>query len=317
MTRFFRSPPRGARTPFAVALSVLVSCLLLTPAAVGEPAESLQDERSHRHYVALGDSFTAGPLIPFPRLDPLGCFRSTRNYPSVLRASLAVDSFTDASCSGATTVDLHEPQSVLAGRNAPQLDALRPDTDLVTLQIGGNDIGFSDIVLTCAARSVTAPNGNPCERHYTRDGGNELAERIEATAPLIDRALAEITRRSPLATVLVVGYQTIVPSTEGCFPRVPIARGDTAFLDGVHQALNAMLATAADRAGAAYVDTYSASQGHDWCQPKGVKWVEGVLPTSPAFPVHPNELGMAAVADMIEAELSARATDRATVPMLG
>ncbi|WP_418155006.1 SGNH/GDSL hydrolase family protein [Actinoalloteichus caeruleus] len=308
MTRFFRSPPRGVRTPLAVALSILFSGVLLAPAASAGTPDLVRDDRSHHHYVALGDSFTAGPLIPYPQLNPLGCFRSTRNYPAVLRASLDVNSFTDASCSGATTVDLHEPQNVLAGRNAPQLDALRPDTDLVTLQIGGNDIGFSDIVLTCATRSVTAPTGNPCERHYTGGGGNELLDRIEDTAPLIDRALDEITHRSPSATVLVVGYQTIVPATGGCFPRVPIARGDTAFLDGVHQALNAMLASAADRAGAVFVDTYGASQGHDWCQPKGVKWVEGVLPTSPAFPVHPNELGMAAVADMIEAELSTRTT---------
>ena len=59
-----------------------------------------------------------------------------------------------------------------------------------------------------------------------------------------------------------------------------------------------MLATQARDNGAVFVDAYAASLGHDTCQPPTVKWVEGLLPTSPAFPVHPNAHGMQAVADL-------------------
>jgi hypothetical protein len=50
---------------------------------------------------------------------------------------------------------------------------------------------------------------------------------------------------------------------------------------------------------ATYVDTYGGSIGHDFCQPTGVKWVEGLVPTSPAAPVHPNALGEQAMAQQV------------------
>lgn len=60
-----------------------------------------------------------------------------------------------------------------------------------------------------------------------------------------------------------------------------------------------MLATAAARAGVGYVDTYNATIGHDACQPSGVKWVEGLIPTSLAVPMHPNAAGEQAIARLI------------------
>src|SRR4051794_17604079 len=117
---------------------------LLTTAATASAA-------GFHHYVALGDSYTSGPFIPAQRLDPLGCGRSTANYPSVVAAALHVGAFTDVSCAGADTTDLARPQQVpLNGTNAPQLDALRLDTDLVTVGIGGNDFDLFDrLVTTC------------------------------------------------------------------------------------------------------------------------------------------------------------------------
>jgi len=93
--------------------------------------------------------------------------------------------------------------------------------------------------------------------------------------------------------VLVVGYPTILPdSGPGCFPVVPFSPGDVAYLRGVEHQLNAMLADVARSDSAEYVDTYHSSIGHDMCQLPGTKWVEGLVPTSPAAPAHPNALGM-------------------------
>lgn len=254
--------------------------------------------RGARHYVALGDSFAAGPFIPVQRLDPPGCARSTRNYPSLIAEVLGVAEFADVSCSGAVTDNMTVAQAVPLGSNAPQFDALRPDTELVTVTIGGNDIGYTDIVFTCGQLSVTDPTGDPCRRYATAGGSDLYAERILAAAPKVAGVLQGIRERSPDATVLLVGYLRILPPEQGCWPVVPISRGDVPYLDGVQQQLTNMLATQAEAHGAAFIDPYAASLGRDTCQLPAVKWVEGILPTSPAYPVHPNAAGMRAVADL-------------------
>jgi lysophospholipase L1-like esterase len=193
-----------------------------------------------------------------------------------------------------------QAQSVPLGSNPPQFNALTPDTDLVTITIGGNDIGFSSIVETCAAKSLTNPFGNPCQRHYTSGGADQLAAAVNAAAPKVAAVLAGIRHRAPHARIVVVGYLRILPPSGGCWPAMPIARGDVPYLNGVESELNGMLGQQASNAGATFVNPGPIT-GHDVCQPPSRKWVEGILPTSLAFPVHPNAAGMAAVAGMVEA----------------
>jgi lysophospholipase L1-like esterase len=281
-----------AYRPTVLAAAATVLALLAFPgssrAAIG---------KSPRHYVALGDSYTAGPVIPVQRIDPIGCERSTNNYPALLARTLQIRDYTDVSCSGAKTVNMTAPQAVpLLGINAPQFDALRSDTDLVTLTIGGNDIGFAEIIFTCARVSATDPLGNPCQREATAGGGDFYAQRVAETAPKVARVLDGIRARSPHATVVLVGYLRILPPAVGCFPVFPIARGDVPYLDGLEQQFNTVLADQAFKHGAAFVDSYGNSLGHDACKLPGQKWVEGTVPTSPAAPVHPNALGMQEVA---------------------
>ncbi|MCA1673811.1 MAG: GDSL-type esterase/lipase family protein, partial [Actinobacteria bacterium] len=102
----------------------------------------------------------------------------------------------------------------------------------------------------------------------------------------------------PDASVLMVGYLRILPPVQGCWPIVPVSPGDVPYLDGIQQQLTKMLATQAHDHGAVFVDAYAASLGHDTCQAPAAKWVEGLIPTSPAYPVHPNARGMRAVADL-------------------
>jgi lysophospholipase L1-like esterase len=256
-------------------------------------------------YVALGDSYTSGPLIPDQTGRPPGCLRSTHNYPSLVAAALGAASFTDVSCAGATTANMTRPQQVTPGINPPQLDALSARTTLVTVGIGGNNLDFAGIVINCAELSFTSPFGSPCKDHYTAGGTDRLALVVARTGPRVAAVLAEIHQRAPQARVLVVGYPDLLPSTgHGCWPLVPIAYGDVPYLRGIEKKLNAMLAARAAAGGAAFVDTYTGSIGHDFCQPPGVSWVEGLVPASPAAPMHPNARGEKAMARQVLAALA-------------
>ncbi|MGH3794902.1 MAG: SGNH/GDSL hydrolase family protein [Pseudonocardiaceae bacterium] len=300
----------GRRRFNVVALATLLALLGAASAAAAQPTtgagastvthkSSLADTlRGTGHYVALGDSFAAGPFIPMQRDDPLGCARSTRNYPALVATGLGVGQYVDVTCSAATTVDMTIAQKIPLGSNAPQFDALRADTNLVTVSISGNDIGFGDMALTCGRLSFTDPLGNPCQRQATAGGSDVYAERIIAAAPRVAKVLQGVRERSPHATVLLVGYLRMLPQTGWCWPVVPVSRGDVPYLNGIEQQLTKMLATQAKENGATFVDVYGASMGHDSCQPPAEKWVEGLVPTAPAFPWHPNENGMRAVADL-------------------
>jgi len=255
-----------------------------------------------QHYVALGDSYASGPFIPNQSLKPIGCARSDHNYAGDLTRSLGIPTLVDVTCGGAVSADMTGTQSVPLGSNPPQFNALTANTDLVTVTIGGNDIGFTSIVETCAAESLTNPLGNPCQRHFTVNGTDQLAARISGDASTIAGVLHGIRSRAPHAKVVVVGYLRALPPMIGCWPVVPIAVGDVTYLTGVEQKLNAMLGAQAAAAGDTFVNA-GIPVGHDSCQPESVKWVEGIVPTAPAFPVHPNAAGMAAVASMIRSAL--------------
>jgi hypothetical protein len=86
---------------------------------------------------------------------------------------------------------------------------------------------------------------------------------------------------------------------------VPILPTDVSYLRAKEIELNGMLAARAAADGAFYVDTYPSSVGHDVCRGTGTKWVEGLIPTSPAAPVHPNALGMQNTASVTLARINA------------
>ena len=263
--------------------------------AVGEAARPTT-------YVALGDSYTAGPLIPSQLPGPWGCFRSDHNYPHLV-AGLVRQPLRDVSCSGARTLDMTAPQRVFDGANAPQLQAVDSDTGLVTIGIGGNDIGFSELAKRCA---TLVPFGTPCQWRYVGAGGDEISRRIAETGPKVAAVLAEIHRRAPLARVFVVGYPAVLPDVgAGCWPIMPYAYGDVSYLRAKERELNGMLAAQAAAADAVYVDTYRPSIGHDACALPGARWIEPVLPLSLAAPVHPNALGMAGMASAVAATINA------------
>ncbi|MFG2054466.1 SGNH/GDSL hydrolase family protein [Micromonospora sp. NPDC048930] len=255
-------------------------------------------------YVALGDSYTAGPLIP-TQVD-LNCLRSDRNYPSLVAASAGSSSFADVSCSGATTNDILNTGSGQLGISVPpQLSAVTSSTALVTVEIGGNDIGFSSIISDCAQASLSSPFGSPCKNKYTAGGTDQLQARINATAPKVATVLQAVHAAAPGARVVVIGYPAILPdSGYGCWPVVPIAYQDVPYLRGVEKSLNGMLANTAAANNATYADVYTPSIGHDACKSSSTRWVEGLFPENSAAPFHPNARGEQGMASAVLARLN-------------
>ncbi|MFC5290153.1 SGNH/GDSL hydrolase family protein [Actinokineospora guangxiensis] len=265
--------------------ATLLALLLALTAAPASAAPA-------RHYVALGDSYASGPGIPAQTGHPAGCGRSTTNYPGILARWVRFTSVTDVTCGGATTEDMWAAQPVQGGSNPPQLDAVTRESTLVTLTIGGNDIGFGEILATCGRLGATDPTGSPCADFY----GDKLADRIDAVEEEVAAVLAEIHRRAPKAEVVLVGYLRILPARTGCWPAVPFAAGDTAFFDGTQRLLNETLARVAKAGEATFADPYPISTGHDACAAPQRRWVEPLRPASPAAPIHPNARGMAVTA---------------------
>jgi lysophospholipase L1-like esterase len=271
--------------------------VLITMLALAAPASA------DTQYVALGDSYAAGPLIPL-QIPPFGCLKSNNNYAHLAARQLGL-ALTDPSCSGAETEDMTNPQEVDPdGPNPPQFNSLTRKTDVVTIQIGGNDIGFSSIAEDCMSSS---PEGTPCQDRYVHDGRDEISERIQATAPLVAAVIQGIHARSPKARVLFVNYAAILPdSGPGCWPQMPITEGDVPYVRAKQKELNAMVAQQAAANGAELIDWYAASvagTGHDACKPPVIRWVEPVVPVNAAAPIHPNLGGMMGASDLLVAAL--------------
>jgi lysophospholipase L1-like esterase len=282
--------PRPLRLLIAVAAAL---ALLAGVTAAGARATG---------YVALGDSYAAGPLIPLP-VPPFGCLKSSNNYPRLTAPRVGLP-LRDASCSGAQTEDMFEPQGVEPdGPNPPQLDALDASTTVVSLTIGGNDIGFGEIAEGCL---TVNPFKSPCRDKYTAGGVDQLSERIAATGPEVDAVLDAIRARSPQAQTYVVDYAAIFPETgHGCWPQMPVGFADVPYLRAKQRELNAMLASEVAANGATLVSWYQASIGHDACKGPLTRWVEPVVPVNPAAPIHPNAAGMRGAANVLAAAVAA------------
>lgn len=276
------------RTRKLAAVTVMVAVLLvfaLLVQAAGAAAAPLR-------YVALGDSYSAasGVLPPDPSAPP-ECARSLRNYPHVIAAATGAQ-LHDVTCGAAETSHFFESQYPGV---APQLDALASDTQLVTMTIGGNDSNvFIETVLDCGAAGLsTLGQGSPCKDRY----GSSFEETIENTTyPSLVRALGAVRAKAPHARVAILGYPWIMPASGGCFDKMPVAEGDVPYVRGIQATLNDAVRRAAAATGATYVNMNVVSEGHDACEPIGVRWIEPVLQGTNPVIVHPNALGEAEMA---------------------
>jgi hypothetical protein len=237
-------------------------------------------------YVALGDSYSAASGVLPPDPTSPSCARSTANYPHLIAAATGAE-LTDVTCGAAETKDYFHSQYPGV---APQLDAVHRHTQLVTMTIGGNNNGtFIDAIVECGAAGLsTLGEGNPCQQKY----GNSFVHDIRhKTYPALVKALHAVRHQAPRARVAILGYPWILPKTEGCFDKMPVAKGDVPYLRHVQWTLNNAVRRAAAATGATYVNLNRVSEGHDACQPMGVRWVEPVLQGTNPVVVHPNALG--------------------------
>ncbi len=226
------------------AIATLLGLALVTAA----PADASGRHGRSLSYAALGDSYAAG-FGAGQYVDD--CFQSRRGYPALLddetRASLRVN----ATCNGATTA------TVLA----EQVPELTSRTRLVTLTVGGNDLGFARVATICAPGASVACqdaiNGALALLAPQAGGGpSVLASRLATTYGAV--AIA-----APRAEVLVTGYPYLFepPTASTPNPAVVLA------LNNATAALNATIkATVESRAAAgaeiAYVDVTAGFAGH-------------------------------------------------------
>ncbi len=283
-------------------MAALIAFVVALTATGGAVAAAHYDK-----YVSLGDSYTAGPLVLTPTGTPIDCARSDHNYPSLVADGLGVGAFTDVSCSSAETKHMTEPQTglPLGGTNPPQFDGLTADTDLVTVGIGGNDAGLVGVAEECAQLGLLEPTGTACRDHYAPGGVDSVEAKIEEARPRIDAVLQGIHERSPDARVAIVGYPNVLPiDGTNCYPMVPLSPDDVTYIDALIRRINKMIETEAGKNDAEFVDTYDDSIGHDVCKLPPNRWFEGLVPTEPAFPLHPNAKGEASMSRSVLKVLS-------------
>ena len=258
-------------------------------------------------YVALGDSYTSGPRLG-SRTGPAGCEQTSGNYPHLLAERLDLD-LVDASCGGATTGNLEDPQTPPNGKEIPpQLDAVTEDADLVTLSLGGNDArAFGTLVTTCVGLAQEDRDGSPCTTLAAK-GRGAVERQLAGLAGRIEDAVGEILDRAPDARVIVVGYPQIFPPQPGC-DRLPLARGDYRLAHDVLHQLVAAQERGAKAAGAEYVDVWSATKGHDICSDD--PWIAGIVPERRALAYHPYAEEQRVVADLLVEQVRNRPREKA------
>jgi hypothetical protein len=146
--------PAVLATPTAlVAAGALVGIPAVAASTSGMPGAA---PLTGRHYVASGDSFTADwgvDPVATATQPSTGCRQSLNDYPHQVAANLGLQ-LTDVSCAGALTTNMTQPQTTFPDRAshpaaAPQFDALTPETDIVSIGVGGNDFGFGDVAAAC------------------------------------------------------------------------------------------------------------------------------------------------------------------------
>ncbi len=307
---------------------LVVAVLLGTAGAAPATLAAQPGELAGLDYVALGDSYSAGfGLTPYSSTspfagDPNGCYQADANYPHNVAAALGLD-LVDQTCSGAISANLGYPSAVtfpipvgadplpelpagdqvqvtLSGLTAPELQTagLSADTDVVTLAIGGNDLGFSSIAMACIRESVAADSHplylywevgadvDNCADYFGEDStylGADLFDRLSgAVAPRIAATFDAVAQLAPHAQVFVVGYPQIAPAvaTDACFTSmdnddaVPYSGVDIEFIHTVEGALDDVLQQQAAAHGFHFVPTWDASANNTLCSSD--PWIAGI-----------------------------------------
>ncbi|WP_017622595.1 SGNH/GDSL hydrolase family protein [Nocardiopsis chromatogenes] len=233
------------------------------------------------HYLALGDSYSsgdgAGSYLPGTTGGD-GCYRSADAYPS--RTS---ESFDFAGGFGFVACSKHKGAQLLEeagdGDEDAQLGAIGEYTSLVSLGIGGNDLGFTPVLRTCMVR-MPLVSGGVCQGQE-----EDVDRRMRAFDDTLDAIIAEVRDRAPDARLLLVGYPRLFPEEpSGMYYTLTVE--DQAWLNGKVRAFNDRLRAAAQEAdkeiaeegdvgSVEFVDVYTALAGHEVTAEDS--WLNGVV----------------------------------------
>ncbi len=273
-------------------------------------------------YVALGDSFQSGEgafsYEAGTDTDRNRCHRAESAYPWLLTQGLAAALELDfRACSGAVIED------VVGGQwnEGPQIDALGESTRLVTIGIGGNDLGFSSMLELCiSSNAITLPL--PHIRSSCVTSTEDLAQWAldEVSGGDIRSDMVELYRyiraQAPNARIVVVTYPQFFDGGSNapeCLLRSGMSAGDQRWINSLVRAVDEYIEINALVAGLEVVDIRDAFDGHGLCG--GTPAINGLIPDAHnvAAPesFHPNELGHELIADALTA-----AIDRPVVPTL-
>jgi lysophospholipase L1-like esterase len=243
----------------AARIGVLAS-VLLALVAVAAPAALSADR-----YVALGDSFSSGVGTGSYTLSS-SCRRGVYAYPWLVAQQRPDTALTFVACSGARTTDLL----------ATQIDSVTADTSIVSVTIGGNDIGFSDLIRQCTLGECSA------QLDSTR------ASLPTVLGPRLDTTYTAIRSRALAASVIVLGYPRMFSSV-GCFGTLGISSTERTKANQLADGLDQLSAQRAAAAGVTYKTAIAAFTGHAVCSLSA--WLNGLNLVYTVESYHPNRNG--------------------------
>lgn len=322
-SRSLVSLPRLSRTGRPLAGLLIVLTALAPPLAVSGPWAAVAAGAvsvPQGVYAALGDSYASGSgIAPYAPgtdgADGNGCRRSTAAYPH--RVGQDVDRrLSFHACAGARTNDFYQAK---AQDEPAQLDQLGRDTGLVTFSIGGNDVGFADVMRDCIDGLELLP-------FKTCHGEERITGRVDAALDALrgtgaqadvhsyDAILDDIGSRAPDAEVVAVGYPPLFPAEGGGGGMLSdrcegVKKADQRWMVEKTNELNGIVQAAAQRHGALFADPSAGFAGHELCG-QDQAWFGGLLS---AVPFHPTQDGHAAIAQDILTTLGAQ-DGRAAAP---
>ena len=220
-------------------------------------------------YVALGDSYSSGVGTGSYTLDS-ACKRSVYAYPYLYAQSHPGTSLSFVACSGAKTSDLL----------TTQIQAVTDTTTLVTMTIGGNDIGFANLIYQCTLSDCSA----------ALDATRANLETTLGAA--LDRVYTSVKSRAASgAKVIVLGYPRVF-STSSCFGTLGITSTERTKANALADALDGVIAAHTRADGVTYRSAIAAFTGHAVCSSS--PWLNGLNLLNTGESYHPNRSGNSA-----------------------
>jgi len=279
------------------------------------------DANGPSNYYALGDSYAAGdgnePYEPGTEGDR--CRRSTNSWSRQVAWELQLALYSFA-CQGGVTADFRFPRTFTSGLSEPPQTGRIGENGpphVISLMIGGNDGGFSDIIKYCIGRYVTLSISG-CQELLPRT--HRSRERLAGlrTDPAEIIPYAELFREIRARTdddqdveFVVVGYPAFFRVGDSRFrglfcAEAPVKWSDRDWIARVTHDMNVIIEKTARAEGFLYVNPNDAFEGHRMCDDGGENWfwpVASQIPGASGTAFHPRSAGAAAIAELVADEL--------------